>query len=312
MINKKNIVIEKLTELANKVTQVETGVAAAYKRRVYLKAVKAIQNLKVPLKNGDQIAHIKGIGPSSVAKVNEILETGTLKQLEKYDINYEELLRIPSVGPAKAKKLHETYGIKTLYELVNLFKNGTIFDAKLERNLIRTLMLKNKRIPRAEMLEIAEPIMFDFRVECPKANVILGGSIRREKPTCKDIDIIFAADDQTIEEGRKVFLAHKWDDITMNGDTRISTVTQGIGVDIRFISKKQYGAALLYFTGSGEFNKAMRSYAKKKGYKLNEYGLYKGNKLVASEREEDIFKKLGIPYMEPKDRELEELVKWLK
>jgi len=299
---KKQLVADKLFELASKVELMESGPTVVYKKAAYIRAAKAVQNLNGALKSASQLAGIKGIGDKTLKKIEEILATGGLNKLDSFTNDFSELLKIQSVGPKKAQLLYNTYGVRTPKEVLKLIEGGKLVDDRLERNVRKTLKTHNRRLPRKEILEISNDIELHLKVACPRAIVQVCGSIRRELKTCKDIDIIFCAVPEVVEEGKHAFLNYDWDFVDAAGKTRMDSVKDGVAINIRFMDRDQYGSALLYFTGSGSFNEAMRSHAKRKGYKLSEYGLFKGDNLIASWLEADIFKELGIPYIEPKDR----------
>jgi len=309
-MSNKDLIISKLTELAAKVEVIEPGPTAKFKKLAYLKAIKAIAALP-KLDSAEELISIKGIGDGIRKKVAEILSTGSIALMDEAVNDYSDLLRIPGIGPVGAKQLFEQHGVKTVKELVKLMDGddvGFAWDEKLERNARYALARNDRRLPRLEMLELSYPIDLALRLACPRAIVEPAGSIRRKLPDCKDIDFVLAGSPEDLESGRQAFKALPWDDIPMDGPTRISAVRNGVAVDIRLVPRKCYGSAILYFTGSKTFNIAMRSIAKSKGFKLNEYGLYKidgdNETLVAGEREEDIFGALKLRFVDPTERGL--------
>ena len=301
----KDIVVQKLNEMAAKVELIEPGPNAKFKKNAYVKAAKAISQLPA-LNDLSQLDGVPGVGDGIRKKVAEIFATGSLAKLDNA-VDFSDLLRIPNVGPVGANQLHNLYGVTTVRQVVELADKGAITDEALIRHARLALARNDSRIPRERMLEVSYPIELALRLECPKAIIEAAGSIRRKRPTCKDTDFIFAGSKDDIEAGRRVFLGLKWDEVVSEGDTKISAVRNGVAVDIRFVPKECYGAAIMYFTGSKEFNIFMRQRAKKLGMKLNEYGLWKvgveGETLVARDREEQIFEALDIPFIKPEDRE---------
>jgi len=309
MKDMKETVVQKLNDLASKIELIEPGPNAKFKKAAFVKAAKSITQLPA-LNDLSQLEGVPGVGEGIRKKAAEIFARGSLKQLDTA-VDFSDLLRIPGVGPVMAKSLHNQHGVTTVKQLVGLMAQGKIKDETLERHARYALARNDRRLHREQMLEIADPIEMALKVECPWAIVEEAGSLRRKKPTCKDADFVFAGGKEDIEAGRKVFLGLKWDEVSMEGPTRISAVKDGVGVDIRFVPKECYGAAIMYFTGSQKFNILMRQRAKKLGYKLNEYGLWKvgveGETLVAREREQHIFAALGMPFVPPEDREDEKL-----
>jgi DNA polymerase (family 10) len=301
------LVASKLEELGNKITLIETGPNLGFKKKAYLKAAAAIRNFPCDITAADQLEGVPGIGKGIMDKVDEIILTGTLKRLaalETKGTDYSGLLKVQGVGPVKAKELFDTYKVRNAVELLAKIKDGTIQDKpdqleKLKRSAERAILIKGERMPLAKAEVMTADILFPLQLKVPTAIIQVTGSIRRKKATVKDVDMVFCGNSKECEEGRKVFLAMPWDYVELAGDTRITAVKDGYGVDIRFVSKDQYGSTVLYFTGSGQFNVQMRAKAKEMGYKLNEYGLFKDDVLIASKREQDIFAALGMPYVPP-------------
>ena len=300
----------------------------------YKKVLTILKSLDYKITSGDQLKDIKGIGSSSIKKINEILESGTLKILEdikESDVSNNsevfKLQKISGIGPAKAEKLLEK-GI-TLKTLLNIDFN---VDAKIIDMLTHHQILGVKyyhdlehKIPHEEIQEIEVYLKNMLGKYNKSLSMIICGSYRRKKPTSGDIDILLYHNKITNESKLKEsgFLTEFMDLLISNNFitdhlTSIDNPTKYMGfckfkkynrrIDIRLISKKSLGSALLYFTGSGEFNKAMRSYALSKQYSINEYGLYKLDKngkkafRIQCGEEQDIFKRLGLTYVEPKDR----------
>jgi len=159
-------------------------------------------------------------------------------------------------------------------------------------------------------LEKILPIARKFETKLKRMNetirVSIAGSIRRKKKTVYDIDLI--ASSKTPAVVIQKFLKFKEiKKVLASGDTKASVVLSNpkVQVDLRVVKDSSYGAALQYFTGPRTFNIIIRTLAKKKGMKLNEYGLFdrKTGKKLAGKHEKDIFKKLGLPYFTPEELE---------
>ena len=304
----------------------------------YKKVLTILKNLDFEITSGEQLKDIKGIGASSIKKINEILESGTLKILEDIKVSDAssnsdvfDLQKISGIGPAKAKKLiQEGITLKSLLDID--FNSIRESDAEILDMLThhQTLGVKyfhdlENKIPYKE-IEAIEAYLKEMLSEYnDNLSMVICGSYRRKKPTSGDIDILLYHNRITSESKLKEssFLTEFMDMLISNNFitdhlTSIDNPTKYMGfckfkkfnrrIDIRLISKKSLGSALLYFTGSGEFNKSMRSYALSKQYSINEYGIYKldknGNKAfrIQCDREEDIFKTLGLDYVETQDR----------
>ena len=300
----------------------------------YKKVLTILRNVDFEITSGDQLKDLKGIGASSIKKIDEILTTGTLKVLEdieQSDVSNNnevfKLQKITGIGPAKAKAL-----LKKGITLKTLLDTDFSVDSEIKDMLTHHQILGVKyyhdlehKIPHKEIQEIEVYLKNMLREYNKSLSMVICGSYRRKKPTSGDIDILLYHNRITNESKLKEsgFLTEFMDLLIKNNFitdhlTSIDNPTKYMGfckfktynrrIDIRLISKKSLGSALLYFTGSGEFNKAMRSYALSKEYTINEYGLYKLNKSgekafrIQCGEEHDIFKTLGLTYVEPRDR----------
>ena len=309
-----------------------------FKLSSYRKTLALVKSLKFEITHTDQIKDIKGVGKTTIEKINEILETGTLKQIESLNEtmlikskDLADLQKITGIGPAKAQKLYDlNINLKKLLELN--FNSLTEKDATIIEMLTHHQLLGVKyyhdleqRIPYKEIQATEKYLNKLLKAYDPKLHMIICGSYRRKKETSGDIDILLYHDEVNDETD-----AHKSNYLTEFLELLISkkfitdhltaitnpTKYMGFGkykkynrrVDIRLIPTKSIGSAMLYFTGSGEFNKSMRTYALKQGYTINEYGIYKlkagGSKgfRIKTGEEGDIFNVLKLEYVEPEDR----------
>jgi DNA polymerase (family 10) len=159
-----------------------------------------------------------------------------------------------------------------------------------------------KRFPRAEIKNDVDKLLKKIKDLKGVDQVEVAGSFRREKETVGDIDILVVTS-KPKEVSDAVAELKDVRNVVAHGDKKLSfDLKSGLRVDVRFVRKDQWGVALLYFTGSKEHNIAMRKVAIKKGWKLNEYGLFKGDAVIASKTEEEIYKKLELDYCEPRNR----------
>lgn len=157
---------------------------------------------------------------------------------------------------------------------------------------------KGDRIPIEKAREIIEK-MHQKRLWDLFYRAEIAGSFRREKISVGDIEIVVIPEDDYVIQGW--FKKHS--EVKIMGDERISALVDGVQIDVEITNAVHWGAALLYFTGSVGFNIKMRSFAKSFGFTLNQRGLYLGEEKVASISEEDIFEKLGIKFIEPRNRD---------
>jgi DNA polymerase/3'-5' exonuclease PolX len=292
---------------------------------------------EITLENMDEIKDISGIGKGSLERIKEILSTGTLKELGSFvDIKKEKrdaienLEEIIGVGRAKALELVDK-GITSVDILKEKIKNKEI---EVNDKILLGLKYYGKykmNIPRSEMDQYNDLLKHLVK----KINKTLGlgpkdeyvlelcGSYRRQKSFSNDIDVLISKKDtfatSKTQNHLERFVNKLKSPMKHNNnkpllvdsmtDKKIKTKYMGFSrylenpprrIDIRFISYDSYPSALLYFTGSSGTNKKMREIAKKKGYKLSEYGLFdKDGRIIKVESERDIFHKLGMEYLTP-------------
>ena len=291
-----------------------------FKSRAYRMAAQTIEVMDEDigtLVKEKRLQDIPGIGEAIAKKITELVETGKLNYFEKLKKEIPEglleLLNIPTLGPKKVASLHKNLGIKTLEELRKACLQGKLRDLDgfgeiTEQNILRGIQLLEKTSGRA-LLNVAYGDgneYLEYLKKCKKIDRIsLAGSLRRMKETIGDLDILASSDSP--DEVMEYFV--KYGDVQqvlMQGSTKTSVLlNDNLQVDLRVVKDESFGAALQYFTGSKEHNVSMRSLAIKKGYKLNEYGLFKKktDKYIAGKTEEDIYNKLGLSYIDPELRE---------
>jgi len=310
-----------------------------FRVRSYEKAAQNIASLTEAIEEfvrEDKLETIPGVGEGIANKIKEYLATGKLKYFEELKRDFPEglleIMSVPGVGPKTAKALYDKLKIKNLEQLENAAKEHRLsdlhrFGEKTEENILRGIELLRKggeRILLSSALFLAKPIMEELK-KCPGVkNLDLAGSIRRKKETIKDIDILCTAMNSGVVMSKFVSLPQV-KEILAQGETKSTVILdEGIQVDLRVIKPESYGAALMYFTGSKDHNIALRELARKKGYKINEYGLFKLGKSsagvsssrkasasarparetrVAGRTEEEVYRKLGLQYVPPEIRE---------
>jgi len=291
-----------------------------FKTRAYRMAAQIIEVMDEDIEDltkEDRLVEIQGIGEALAKKIKEIVETGKLEYFERLKKEIPQglinLLNIPGLGPKKVAAIYKNLGITTLIELQKAANEGKLrnldgFGEITEQNIIRGIQLLEKTSGRA-LLNVAYLNGFNYLKYLEKCEEIekvnVAGSLRRMKETIGDIDILASSNKSKIV--MEYFVAYsEVQQILAKGTTKSSVILKdNIQVDLRVVEPKSFGAALQYFTGSKEHNVSLRSFAIKKGYKLNEYGLFNKNteKFIAGKTEEEIYKKIGFPYIEPEIRE---------
>jgi len=310
-----------VAELLKKIAQLlEIKEDIVFKIRAYEKAALVIENLDEDIeevwKKG-KLDDIPGVGEALTKKISEFLETGKSKYYEELKkqvpVDMEELGKVSGLGPKTIMKLYKELNVKNLKDLEKAAKQKKIENIEglgptVEENILKSIDFAKStgnRFLLGPALDIAEEIKTKLKKLKEVNQIELAGSLRRRKETIGDIDILI-----TSKNPAKVMeFFTKMDDVEQvlaKGPTKSSVrLREGLQADLRVLSEKHYGAALLYFTGSQQHNIALRKIAIKKGMKLSEYGVFikKGNNLIASKTEEDCYKKLGLKYIEPEIRE---------
>jgi DNA polymerase/3'-5' exonuclease PolX len=307
--------------------------------------VKIFETIPFKIKNSDQVKDIPGIGKHTIIRIDEILEKGFLSEIEQNNIEsttksiktdkiIKELSEVIGIGEKTAAKLIEKYKIRSIDDLIKKYEKGKV---ELNDKLILGLKYYKKykeHMPRNEIDKINILIQNIVKSISPKLTAVICGSYRRQKDFSNDIDILLVHQDlitmddinnskvnylvklikklsKPVEDNdNKAFLV---DNLTDSGTTKYMGFCKYKKnpvrrLDIRYMPYESYYPALLYFTGSGDFNKKMRSNAIKLGYMLNEYGLFKKNKKTGEKKnipvksEKEIFDILGMEYLDPKDR----------
>lgn len=290
-----------------------------FKPIAYRRAAETLKSLSEPVDglNQKQLIKLPGIGKNIAKKIDELNKTGHLIYFEELKkdcpIEFESLLSVEGVGPKTVKLLYQSLDIKNLDELEEQAKHHKIrrlkgMSEKKEASIRENIKYARKtgRKLLGQMLPLANEIKNDLEKLDKVADVEVAGSIRRRKETIGDIDILVITDDP--QEIMEYFInMDKVDRVIARGPTKSTVRLRGnISCDLREVPSESFGSALLYFTGSKEVNVELRKIAIKNGWKLSEYGLFKGDEIIAGQTEEEIFQKYRMEYMEPEIRETKE------
>jgi DNA polymerase (family 10) len=291
-----------------------------FKITAYRKASRIIKDLSCDLKEFSEeksLTAISGIGEGIAKKIKEYIETGKVSKLdeETKDIpkGIFEMMKIPYLGPKTLKLAHEELNINTLAQLKKAMDNGSLVKLprmgkkKVERlkgaiNLFEKSEIGKKRFVIGDVYPAIEEIISELSKTAK--NVTPCGSYRRMMETVGDIDLLAVSGN-----GGKVtnfFINLPFVSKVLSvGPTKATVVlkSHNIQVDLRVVKPNSFGACLQYFTGSKAHNIKLRTIAKAKGLKISEYGVFKGNKKIASRREEDVYKSIGLDYIPPEMRE---------
>ena len=309
-----------IADIFNKVANLlDIEGANPFRVRAYRNAARTLSSL--PRNVSDMIAenhdltNLAGIGKDLAGKIKEIVETGSLSQLEEIEsktpAELNRLMKISGLGPKRVKALHRNLGISGLKELREAAEKEKIrkldgFGPKTEQAILEDLERmggQKERIKLPEAEQRAGPLLAYLKKVNGLREIIVAGSFRRRKETVGDLDILV-----TCKKGSRVMDRFAgYEDVRKvisKGKTRSSVVLRsGLQVDLRVLPQVSYGAALHYFTGSKSHNIAVRKLAVKKGLKINEYGVFKKDKRIAGKTEKEVYDTVKLAFIEPELRE---------
>jgi DNA polymerase (family 10) len=311
----KNDVARILDEVS---VMLEISGANAFKVRAYYNGARAVEEITDDLSElveSKELLDVRGVGKSIFRDIESLLATGSFDLYDELRENIPEgvrdMLRISGMGPKKVKAVYDELGVDSVDALEHAGRAGQLadlpgFGEKTQTNILRGIAQMRKyqdRFLYHKALEAAEYVHEYVKdLEGVKRSLI-GGSLRRCKETIGDVDILVSAEES----------GHIMDEFTSldrvatvvaKGETKSSVVLgSGIAVDLRVVKDEQFAFASHYFTGSKAHNTEIRARAKKRGYKLNEYGLFEGEKPTSCREEADIFAALGLDFIPPELRE---------
>ncbi|MGA2199248.1 MAG: DNA polymerase/3'-5' exonuclease PolX [Nitrososphaerales archaeon] len=284
-----------------------------FKAIAYRRAATSVKNLGEDIddvRKRGELTEIQYIGEGIAKKIDEYLRTGRLEFLEKLEKEVPEgaveLMQVPGIGPRTAYKLSKDYGVKTIAQLkaeLAADKLTEALGAVMSKRILESVEKMRtgpSRMLLVEALYLSRDLVGYFAAH--GLTVDVAGSLRRGKSTIGDIDILCSD-----KEGAELLVGYQGvDRVIETGPTKTSVLLKnGIQVDARVVGKEEYGAALLYFTGSKEHNIILRNLSIERGWKLNEYGLFrvKTGGMIAGRSETEVYQKLGLEFIPPELRE---------
>jgi len=312
----------KISKIFNQMAEYYVMKDDKFRPRAYERAARLIESMDEDVediykKDGVLgLTKIPGIGLGLAQHIEEYIKTGKIKVFEKMKkeapLDLESFSAVEGVGPKMLMALWKNLKIKNLKDLEKAARQGKVrtlprFGQKTEENILRSIQLSREHRGRF-LLGYISPIVSEIEKSLGALdsvqNVVVCGSIRRCKETVGDIDILALARDSR-EVMERFTLMPNVERVIARGETKSSVrLDIGIDADLRVVPEKSFGAALQYFTGSKDHNVELRKIAGKKGWKLNEYGLFdKNNKQIAGKTEEEVYEKLGLDWMAPEMRE---------
>lgn len=292
-----------------------------FKPQAYERAVLGLEALDKNIgevyreKGMSGLKEISGIGANLAEKIKEYLETGRIESHQRFKkempVDLEELMAVEGVGPKAIKTFWLKLKIKNLKDLERAARTGKIrllpdFGEKSEKNILAAVnfLKRNRgRFLLAEVLPGIHKITSGLKKLREVKKVSLAGSLRRGKDTIGDADVLIVSENPKKTMAAFVSLSGALK-VWGRGLTKTSLRTKkGFDIDLRIVPRKSYGSALQYFTGSKEHNIILRKMAMEKGLKLNEYGIFRGKKMIAGRTESDVYRAVDLPFIEPELRE---------
>lgn len=319
-------IAEKFEQLAD---LMEFQGANPFRLRAYRNGARVIKDLGEPVQailndSNRKLTDIEGVGKGVAEKIEAIVETGNLPQLdeilEEVPKTVLDILRIPGLGPKKAAVLFNEMGVTNLEELKQACEEERVreldgFGAKTEKVILDGIEIAaaaNQRIYWSEADGIANELREHFD-GCPAiARLEFAGSYRRGKETVGDLDILVDSEDHEAVMNRFGEFA-EIASVIGRGETKMSVrLESGFQIDLRVVPAKSFGAALQYFTGSKDHNVVVRGRAKQMGLKVNEWGVFreKEDEYIAGATEEDVYGAVDLPWFEPEIRESRKEFDW--
>lgn len=284
----------------------------------YRKAARVIGDLTEDIEElagTGKLHDIPGIGEGMAERIVEYINTGRMSKYDEVmkDISEETvtLMRIPGLGPKTVAMLNRELGITGLNDLEKALQEGKLkglfgIGKKKIENILKGIELfktSQQRISIGVAYPLVKGIIEKLRHNLRIKDIQAAGSLRRMKETVGDIDIL-----ATGADGKDIIQSF----VNMQGVTRVLAagdtkgsirVEEGVQVDLRVVHEDEFGAALQYFTGSKEHNVHLREIARKRGLKISEYGIFRGEKKIGGRQEVEIYKTLGMEWIPPELRE---------
>ena len=307
-------------EIASLMRIVQDDPKWQFKAVAYERAKRSIESYPERLEDmardsNRKLTEVPGVGEDLANKIHELLETGQCQylrdQLKKIPGTLLDLLQLQSVGPQKVRLFYRELNITTMGELEAAAKAGRLrelpgMNEKSEQNILKAIEALHRVTGRFRLdtvSELAEELDAHLRRFRGVERVTPAGSLRRGRDTVGDLDLLVTG--RNLGGLADHFLKFpRIGQVLVRGEDKASVkLTNGLQVDVRMLAPESYGAALQYFTGSKEHNVALRDRAKRRGWKLSEYGLFEGEKVLASQTEEEIYAKLGLAWIPPELRE---------
>ena len=293
--------------------------ANPFRIRAYRNAARVVGELKRDLiaevAQSRPLPKLPGIGADLAGKIEEFARSGHLALLDRLrrqiPAGVTDMLQLPGLGPKRVRALYEELHVTSLAQLTRAARDGRIralpgFGVRTESRILEAIDAHGRKSQRLKLVTAAQyaAVLIDYLREGPNVSaVVAAGSLRRARETVGDLDLLAGAPEGGAVCGHLLEYPEVTE-VRAAGETRATVVlNSGLQVDLRVVPEESFGAALLYFTGSKAHNIRLRNLALEGGMKLNEYGLFKGRRIVAAATEKSIYEALGLPWIAPELRE---------
>ncbi|MCM2322554.1 MAG: DNA polymerase/3'-5' exonuclease PolX [Oligoflexia bacterium] len=295
--------------------------ANPFRVRAYRNAARVIESypssLAARIEQGTPLPRLAGIGKDLEGKIRIIARTRGLPLLndvaKRVPPGVRELLQLPGLGPKRVRALQKARGIESLAELERAARGQQLrslpgFGTRTEEKILSELS-RRKDAPRRFLLsaaeQSAEPLLAYLKGLPGVSQAAVAGSFRRKRETVGDLDLLVTCEPGAARRIMEGFTGYvEVAEVLSRGPTRSSVrLHTGMQIDLRVVRKESFGAALVYFTGSKAHNIAIRNLALRKKLKINEYGVQRGPRRIAGTTEEEVYRALGLPFIEPELRE---------
>lgn len=290
-----------------------------FRVRAYRRAAQVVRGLPhqlAEMHGTDELDALPGIGADLAAKIAELLRTGHLDALEKQRLEVpqgvRELLTLPALGPVRARALFVKLGIRGLKDLQQALAEGRLSQVRgfgpaicsqLTQALEQRQTAPAARWPFSVAAQYAIPLKAYLESVPGVTRVEVAGSYRRGRDTIGDLDVLICS----MHGAAAIGALKGYGDLktlSAAGTTKASgALRNAMHIDVRVLPPESFGAALHYFTGSRDHCIHVRRRAQERGYKLSEYGLFRGDKRIAGVTEEELFKALDLAWIPPELRE---------
>jgi DNA polymerase (family X) len=292
-----------------------------FRARAYYRAADTIASLEenvteIYARQGMKgLLEIPSVGKAIASKIEEYINRSRIQHLEelkaKMPIDIDELYGIEGMGPKTLKMFYDKLQIRNLYDLEKAATEGKLktlpgFTEKKERDIFKKIEFFKRgkgRLVIAEVYPLVKQIEKRLQHIAGVKNAVAAGSIRRMKETIGDIDYLVAATDPKRVIDFFVKMPEVQEILGMGQAKAFVKLASGIDADLLVVPEGSWGTALQYFTGSKEHSVQLRKIAISKGLRLNEWGVFEGDKRIAGATEEEVYKTLGLQWIPPEMRE---------